>query len=406
MKPERLYIVYRILIHGGVMFTAATYVPYVRHLGVTLAEVDLLNALFQMAIFAFEIPTGLFADRRGRKFSLMCGAVCMALSGVAYACAIGFWTALVAELLAGVAVSFFSGAEEAWLKSAMLRAHGEEKCMEAFQETEAITDRYARFAAAVSGFAGTALSVRLGMGFPYLCEAICCLLAGLLVWRLFAGHGETDAWHAKEAEKRTHWEQLKQALEHIRTRPAIRHAMWPSVIVGLQKPAFYVWPLFFTTLGGLESAGWIWVAMQAVMVGAATVAQRTTKFARPALLGALACMIVGLQFTHLHSLGGALALWMVFEFGAGLARALERRVYMQEVPASDAATFGSIRSFVSSVGATVILGTLWFVFRHQPSDVHAMQIKLSACSAFMLAGTLVWWRSWPAKVTPLTFSTP
>ncbi len=406
MKPGHLYIAYRVLIHGGTMFTATTYVPYVRHLGVTLAEVDLLNALFQMAIFAFELPTGLFADRRGRKFSLQCGAFCMALSGIAYACASGFWTALVAELIAGIAYSFLSGAEEAWLKSAMLRAHGEDDCMDAFQATEAKTEKYSRFAAAAGGFAGSALSVRLSMRMPYICEAICSLLAGILVWRLFAGHGETDAWHAKEPEARTHWEQLKEAFINIRTRPAIRHAMWPSVIMGLQKTAFYVWALFFGGLAGLASTGWIWIVMQVVMVGAAMAAQHTIKVARPALLAALACMIIGLQFTHFRSLGGALALWLVFEFGTGLSRSLERRVYMQEVPASDAATYGSIRSFVSSVGATVILGALWLAFRNWPSDVHTMRIKLSACSVFMLVGTLIWWRSWPAKIAPPALSAP
>jgi MFS family permease len=81
------------------------------------------NAFFTLGMVLFEIPTGVVADTRGRRFSFLLGTVTLVASTLLYfvmwqirAPLVG-WAA--ASILLGLGFTFFSGATEAWLVDAL-----------------------------------------------------------------------------------------------------------------------------------------------------------------------------------------------------------------------------------------------------------------------------------------------
>lgn len=89
------------------------YVLYFRHYGLTLFQVALLAAVFEATILLFEIPTGIFADRYGRRLSTIIGFILFAFSGGVFYIWKNFSGFLVAEIIFGLAETFISGALEA-----------------------------------------------------------------------------------------------------------------------------------------------------------------------------------------------------------------------------------------------------------------------------------------------------
>jgi len=89
------------------------YVVYFRHYGVTLFQVALLAAVFEATIILFEIPTGLFADRFGRRLSTSVGFFGFLISGIIFLSVRNFAGFLAAEIVFGIAETFISGALEA-----------------------------------------------------------------------------------------------------------------------------------------------------------------------------------------------------------------------------------------------------------------------------------------------------
>lgn len=89
------------------------YVLYFRQFQVTLFQVAVLAAVFEASIIVFELPTGVLADRFGRKLSTIAGFGALALAGVAFIFLKSFEGFLVAEILFGLGESFISGALEA-----------------------------------------------------------------------------------------------------------------------------------------------------------------------------------------------------------------------------------------------------------------------------------------------------
>lgn len=96
---------------GG--FILPIYVLYFRYYHVTLFEVALLAVIFEASVLIFEIPTGLLADRFGRKQSVVLGYFLFALSGLIFVLWRDLNGFIFAEILFGLSEALISGAGEA-----------------------------------------------------------------------------------------------------------------------------------------------------------------------------------------------------------------------------------------------------------------------------------------------------
>lgn len=83
--------------------------------GLNMTQVFLLNSLYSIAIVLLEVPSGYFADRFGRRTSLILGSATY-LTGISiYSLGTGFWEFLFAEMIVALSTSFNSGANSAML---------------------------------------------------------------------------------------------------------------------------------------------------------------------------------------------------------------------------------------------------------------------------------------------------
>jgi DHA3 family tetracycline resistance protein-like MFS transporter len=87
----------------------------VRTLHLSPLQLVLMGTAMEGAVFLFEVPTGVVADTYSRRLSLIVGYLGMGTAWVA----VGFistpWLVIVLWALWGIAYTFTSGAEEAWL---------------------------------------------------------------------------------------------------------------------------------------------------------------------------------------------------------------------------------------------------------------------------------------------------
>lgn len=81
--------------------------------GLTLTEVGFIQAIVLFSTFMLEVPTGVIADKYGRKTSVMLGTAAHMLSLLLLALGSDFWVFLISSVLAGLGWSLISGAGEA-----------------------------------------------------------------------------------------------------------------------------------------------------------------------------------------------------------------------------------------------------------------------------------------------------
>lgn len=108
--------IYLVSAFTNLSFGYSLWMLYLQDFGMTLIEVAILQSILNLAMFIFEIPTGLIADKFGEKSSILCSSIFLFLYALALAISpSNFIVQTVGFFLAGIAYALFSGANESLL---------------------------------------------------------------------------------------------------------------------------------------------------------------------------------------------------------------------------------------------------------------------------------------------------
>jgi MFS family permease len=130
--------------------------------GLSTLDIYVLQALFALSVVLLEVPTGMVADRMGKRTSLLAAQVIIAAGFGWYALSDGFLDFLIAEVVIALGASLLSGADSALLFDSLQAAGRESEFTEQLGRNHGI--RMVSFAAStlLGGFVATE-SLRMTM---------------------------------------------------------------------------------------------------------------------------------------------------------------------------------------------------------------------------------------------------
>ena len=96
-------------------FYLPVFVFYLQQRGLNLAEVNALQFVALASTAVFEVPTGVFGDRFGRRRSIVLGMLCLAVSEAMMLTARAFWHFVALQIVLGIGFAFISGSMQALL---------------------------------------------------------------------------------------------------------------------------------------------------------------------------------------------------------------------------------------------------------------------------------------------------
>ncbi len=106
------------------LFRFIMYLPFIiyyfQDLGFSLTKIALLASAISITLFIFEIPSGYIADRFGRKNSIIASVIFYLISMSILYSATSFFMIAISHVVWGIASSFFSGADSAFLYDTLL----------------------------------------------------------------------------------------------------------------------------------------------------------------------------------------------------------------------------------------------------------------------------------------------
>ncbi len=192
VAPDKttLGVLYAFSFLRNLLFFGAVAVPFYRHrVGLDYTRMFMLEAIFSASLFAFEIPTGVVADRFGRKKSLALGSLLFGLGFLAFGFSVDYAILLAAEVVAALGMSMMSGADRALLYET-IRAAGRNDDATAIMARHDAFGTVGLFVSLIAGplFVSSGLvPYRDALGQTFLATAA-VLIAGALVI-LFAREG-------------------------------------------------------------------------------------------------------------------------------------------------------------------------------------------------------------------------
>jgi MFS family permease len=392
---QRTYLLLTLLTTLAASFIWGINTLFLLDAGLSNTEAFAANAFFAVGQVIFEIPTGVIADTRGRRFSFLLGAVTLLASTLLYmvmwqlhAPLLG-WAA--ASILLGLGFTFFSGATEAWLVDA-LAATGFTGSLESIFGRAQTVGGAAMLSGSVLG--GVVAQVS-NLGVPYLLRAAMLGVTLVVAFRFMHDLGfKPDRESNPVAAIRT---VFRGAVDGGLRNPPVRWLMIAAPFTaGVGFYGFYALQPYLLQLYGDPSAYSIAGLAAAIVAGAQIVGGLLVSRVRGLFRRRTDALILGVvaNFVLLLLIGWTtnFAVALVLLAGWALVFAFEmpfRQAFINGlIPSEQRATVLSFDSLMGSVGGVVAqpaLGRTADVFGYGPSYVIAAVVQALAAPFIFLA---------------------
>lgn len=319
--------------------------------GLTMKDIFLLQSVYSLTLMTLEIPTGYFADRVGRKSSILFGSMLGFTGYLVYSFSFGFWQFVIAEVILGVSQSLVSGADSAMLYDTLASAKQNDR----YTRLEGRVTSIGNFGEAFAGIVGGILAVS-SLRTPFFvqtCVAMIAIPAALML---------------REPPVKTR-----------KTKPGIKE-IGSIIYSALHGDVKLKWNTFFSAITGaatlsmawfaqpyfgqiklpLTMYGVLWALLNLTVGIAAIYAWRFEKkfgASRTVITFTLAIFLSYLMLTFMPGYTGLIVL-LVFYLGRGLATPTLRN-YINIITTSDVrATVLSVRNFLIRF-IFAVTGPLW-----------------------------------------------
>lgn len=336
--------------------------------GLDLFGVFVANAAFTAGMVIFEIPTGVLADTRGRRFSFLISLAVLAAGTAAYVLAAaegwGLGAFVVISVGLGLGFTFYSGAVEAWLVDALAAVDFEGSLDRVFARAGLVTGT-----AMVVGTLGGGFLADVDLAWPFVLRV--ALLVAVMVYAAIRLHDIGFVPRAFELRRLPAEMRLvaRDSIDHGWHQPTLRLFMLQSFIhMGVINWAWYAWQPYLLELANTDA---IWLTgvvaalmSTSIMVGNGLVdrlakrcGHRTTLLIWAGTMMAIGVVLVGLARGPIT----AVVAFMAVGASMGVVGPV-RQAYMHAlIPSSSRASVISFDSMIGNsggVGGQIGLGRL------------------------------------------------
>ena len=328
--------------------------------GLTNFEAFAANACFTAGMVLFEIPTGIVADRWGRRVSFLCGTLTLAATTGLYVLlwqlhSVFVWWAIISALL-GLGFTFFSGATEAWLVDALAATRFDGQLEGVFARGQVVIGVMTLGGSVAGGF----LAQLTNLGVPYVART--AILLGMFVVALIMMHdlGFTPARGKRPVAEMKRI--LDSSVEHGLKVPAVRATMLAGMFSGgIGIYVFYALQPHLLNLWGNQKAYGIAGLVAALVAAAQILSGFLTPLIRRAFRRRTSALLTleALAVAMLALIGLAGNFWvttvliMLWALAAYVGTPIRQAYLNGMIPSHERATILSFDSLINSTGGIV-----------------------------------------------------
>lgn len=347
------YVLSSLLSLFGLSVIAAIYVTFLMSKGLSLFDVNFVNATFFATLVICEIPTGAFADLFGRKKSFMLSCAALSASMFIYGVSETTFGFIIAEIFAGIGVTFKNGAIQAWLVDSLKHEGYTGDITKIFGRQNMICLIFACF-----GAIGGARLVTIDPTFPwYLGGTMLLILTGVVGFVMNEDYfvkQEFSFTKGLKCMKDVAVKSVKYAVEH----ESVRFVLVSTFLQVLAVQAFNMfWQPRFKNLGLAEqNFGYVLSGVMACLALGSFAAtrlksrldERTTLLMSQLVLG-----IIMIAASFMTGLTSTLLVFLAHEIPRGFWDPIKEGYLQKRIPSEERATISSFCSTAPHIGGVI-----------------------------------------------------
>jgi MFS family permease len=333
--------------------TSYLYMPifmlFLSSRGLVFFEQLTLGALYSLVVMMSDVPTGVFADRFGRRSAMIAGSLLMMMScGVAM---VSHHVAVfaIAEIFAALSMSMCSGADSAYLHD-LLRSHGQ---LPSYPRRESIASAWHLAGSALAFLVG-GVAAQYDLSLPYALTAVTSASAcgcALLLSRT-----------AQPAQR--HWQSwIDDCVAAVRVTHRNAQLRWligySAVVFMLLRAAVYIYQPYLVQRGAsVVELGFISAGMFAVASFAALLTPRfRARYSSEVMMWTVVMVLISsfALLTYAHAFAFIAALLLAHSVVNGMYSSLTKPLINEQIvdPTQRAAVL-SVESMVRRGGVSLL----------------------------------------------------
>jgi MFS family permease len=360
--PKAVYYLVTFLTDFAIGLVATIYTLFLLSKGLDLLQANLVNLAFMLGNFVFEIPTGAYADFFGRRKSLILSNLFLIASFFIYFISADIFVFILAELLAAIAITFASGALDAWAVDSLKEKGYIGKMDFIFSQASIIGSSAALLGGLIGAYIGT-----INLALPWAFGGILSIVS-LVAVLLFM--------HEKPIKRElslSFINGLNQLM--ITSKDSINFGLRHKVVLWLIfssmislfafQPLNMYWSPRLSALAGNQVwiLGWVWVGVTLSMMLGSFLVKKLLKREKSYLsvftITVLFLAVPTLLASMFDIFAVVLSGFLVYEIGRGMLKPVHKSYLNLHIPSEKRATILSFDSMMGKLGAAgglVILG--------------------------------------------------
>ncbi|MBP7708661.1 MFS transporter [Candidatus Pacearchaeota archaeon] len=250
------------------MFVIPVIVLFWQQNGLSLTDIMLLQSIFAIAIVFLEVPTGVIADKWGRKNSLIVGSILAFVSITIYSLGHSFSEFVIAEILTAAGVCFFSGADSAFLYESLKQVKQEKN----FKKVNGNARSLGYLAGALAAIIGGLVAIKNIRMNLYL-EAVFMFIL------IFVAISFKEPKHSKKLEEKNYWQHTLNCLKEAgKNKELLFLVLFSGLLASFLKITLWFYQPYMKAVGlGIAYFGIFWATFALFSIGGSKFAHNIEK---------------------------------------------------------------------------------------------------------------------------------
>lgn len=324
-----------------------TIVLFFQENGLSLFQVMIVQGFFSVTMLVFEIPSGYFSDKIGRKITLILGLIFSSIGMFLFGIAPNFIGFIIAEIFLGLGSSFVSGTDSSLLFDTllMLKKENEHHKKEGFYMS---IGNYSESIASLLGGVVAVYSMKLNFFIEGSLEIFAIIAALLLIEPEIKRVGKsalTFSYFLKET---------KNIFTHSKTLYLVSFGAFSGL--GTYLVLWYVQPEMATRGLPIGLFGLLWCGLNIAAGFSSNLSHKLPINSNPLNILAFIPFLLSISYFSLIFLKGYWILigFLSFYIIRGLKNPLERNLIHQEIDSQNRATVLSVQSMIMRISFTLV----------------------------------------------------
>jgi MFS family permease len=361
MRTEHTYYLVFGLYSLSWSFLGPVYALFLLSRGLDFFQINAVLAVYLIAAFVFEVPTGAVADRVGRKLSFLLSCAVRTAAFALYASASSFADCLLAEFIDAAGSTLASGALEAWAVDG-IRSDGDRRPVDrVFARAQAVSRTLMIASGLVSGYVA-----EHNIAAPWVMGAVGFAITGCLaaaVMREPARQAAADAARPSLAHT------VGEGFAVLRRTPVLRFLCFVTLAAAFAiMPVHQTWQPRMQALTGQGTAlmGWIWALINTATIAGSVLLPRLLPHVRRSHMLVAVTLWRGLSIVAAALATDftiALIALLCAEVGFGLSEPMLQAWTNEHVEPAQRAMLLSVRAMAFTLGGGVGLVGVGLVAR-------------------------------------------